>query len=392
MPKLAFLTPLFSEQAYGGAERHAREFAELLAEDFEIDVITTTARDYRTWKNEYTSGVSLEKKLKVYRFPVKQRRNLFFSLINRKAIQKRNLLTDSEFEFWLKAQGPYVPEFVEFVKQNHQNYDLFFCFTYLYYPIVKSIPYIKEKAICVLTLHDEPVAYFPQFRKIYTNEIFYCFNVPEEKEVYKKIFGYFPKNYKIVGMNLAPLEKIPSPYLHGSPYVLYIGRIDKGKGVGELIEYFLEWKNISENNWDLIFIGSGSLSISSPYIKHLGFVTEEKKRELIQGSRLLINPSLFESFSIAIMEAWLQSKAVLVNGNSEVLKNHCIRSNAGLFYFDKESFLACLEFLYKNPNLLDEMGRNGKEYVEKNYSPLLVKKKLLNIIQEKLTTSNSHRS
>lgn len=392
MPRLAFLTPLFSSQAYGGAERHAQEFAELLSENFEIDVITTTARDYRTWKNEYTSGVSFEKKLKVYRFPVKKKRSLFFSFINRRAIEKQNNLKDLEFETWLKAQGPYVPELVEFVKNNSQNYDLFFCFTYLYYPIVKSIPYIKEKAICVLTLHDEAVAYFPQFKKIYTDEIFYCFNVPEEKGIYKKIFGYFPKNYKIVGMNLSPLEKIYNPYLHSEPYILYIGRIDKGKGVEKLIEYFLEWKNISETNWDLIFIGNGSLAISNSSIKHLGFVSEEKKRELIAGSQLVVNPSLFESFSIAIMEAWLQSKPVLVNGNSEVLKNHCIRSNAGLFYFDKESFLACLEFFYKNPNLLDEMGKNGKEYVEKNYSPSIVKKKLLNIIQEKLTISNSHQS
>ncbi len=392
MLKLAFVTPIFSTQTYGGAERHAREFAELLAEDFEIDIITTTAIDYRTWKNQFPVGTTYEKNLKVHRFPIKKQRSIFFSFVNHSAIQKQTHLKDIEFENWLVAQGPYSPDLVEFVKNNQQNYDLFFCFTYLYYPIVKSIPYIKEKVVCILTLHDEAVAYFPQFKKIYTNEIFYCFNVLEEKKLYEKIFGYSPKNFRIVGMNLSPIKKIPNPYSHYVPYILYIGRIDKGKGVEELIQYFLEWKNVSKSSWNLIFVGKGSLHKKYAFIQNLGFVSEEKKLSLIAGSQLIVNPSQYESFSIAIMEAWLCSKPVLVNGNSEVLKNHCIRSNGGLFYFDKEGFISCLEFLYKNFSILNQMGQNGKEYVEKNYDPSMVKKKLLNIIHEKLFISNSHLS
>lgn len=397
MFKIAFITPIFSEKAFGGAERHALEFAKLLSSDFEVHIITTTALDYRTWKNEFKAGSVEEKKLKIHRFLVRKKRSIFFSYINKSAIEKQNLLSDKDFENWLIAQGPYVPDLIEFVKSNLAFYDIFFCFTYMYYPVVKSIPYIREKAICLLTLHNEKVAYFPQFKKIYTNEIYYCFNVPEEKNLFEKVFGYSPKNFKIVGMSLSPstpehfLNEEPIEFFIKSPYILYLGRIDKGKGVFELIENFLEWKEISESNWELVLVGSGRLEIKSAYVHHLGFVSEVQKEKLIQNSELLVNPSSLESFSIVLMEAWLKAKAVLVNGNSEVLKYHCIRSNGGLFYHDKQGFIACLEFLYRNPKVCAQMGLNGKKYVEKNYNSEIVKKKLLQIINEKIISSN-HQS
>ncbi len=72
------------------------------------------------------------------------------------------------------------------------------------------------------------------------------------------------------------------------------------------------------------------------------------------------------------MEAWLFKKAVIVNAMSDTMKNHCIRSNAGLYYTDISDFMETLNFFIQNPNKRSKMGENGKRYVEENYSPKVI--------------------
>jgi glycosyltransferase involved in cell wall biosynthesis len=58
---------------------------------------------------------------------------------------------------------------------------------------------------------------------------------------------------------------------------------------------------------------------------------------------------------------------VLCNGRSEVLVEHCIRSNAGLYYRNRDEFIECTALLLDNERLRRTMGRNGKEYIKRNY-------------------------
>ena len=54
----------------GGAELHARYIAERLARHAQVEVVTTCARDYVTWRNERTAGVETVNGIPVRRFPV----------------------------------------------------------------------------------------------------------------------------------------------------------------------------------------------------------------------------------------------------------------------------------------------------------------------------------
>ena len=58
---------------------------------------------------------------------------------------------------------------------------------------------------------------------------------------------------------------------------------------------------------------------------------------------------------------------MLANARSEVLVDHCLRSNAGLFYADRDEFVEGLKLLLADHRLRSAMGRNGKEYVRRNY-------------------------
>ena len=78
-------------------------------------------------------------------------------------------------------------------------------------------------------------------------------------------------------------------------------------------------------------------------------------------------PSPFESLSLLALEAMAVGTPVLCNARSEVLVDHCVKSNAGLFYQDRDEFVECAKLLLADGRLRDRMGRNGKEYIKRHY-------------------------
>ncbi len=89
----------------------------------------------------------------------------------------------------------------------------------------------------------------------------------------------------------------------------------------------------------LVLIGRSNLELPShPDIIPLGFVSEEDKFDAIRAADVLMMPSLYESLSLVIMEAWLMEVPTLVNGHCEVLKFQSRRSNGGLYYYTYDEF------------------------------------------------------
>ena len=72
--KLAVVVQRYGADINGGAELHARYIAEHLARHTEVEVLTTCARDYVTWRNELPAGVEQIGGVTVRRFPVARAR------------------------------------------------------------------------------------------------------------------------------------------------------------------------------------------------------------------------------------------------------------------------------------------------------------------------------
>src|SRR5262249_2554063 len=105
-----------------------------------------------------------------------------------------------------------------------------------------------------------------------------------------------------------------------------------------------------------------------PRIRAVGFITEEEKVAALRQCRLLVMPSPYESLSVITLEAWKLGVPVLANAKCRVLAGQCRRSNGGLFY---EGYAECAEALdlpLKDPGMGRVLGRQGREYVEAEYS------------------------
>ncbi|MGJ4753233.1 glycosyltransferase family 4 protein [Leptospira kmetyi] len=412
LKKIAVVSPIFSDKVSGGSEKLIFQFVELLAADFEITVLTTRSLDYITWKNSIPlsennifqessnpskpirfeeKNSSLGGKYKVLQFTVEKQRNIDrFNRLSKRILEEPSLQNKENVNHWLEEQGPYVPELVQFIESRKSEFDVFFFVSYLYYPLVFGTPLVAEKSIVIPTFHDEAPAYLPVYKEVLTDQSSYSFNTPEELEVFQNILGYKPSTYSITGMNLnldRYSDKIDSSVVDETPFLLYVGRVDQGKGFLEMAEWFAEWKKNTKLPHKLRIVGKIASKIPNKILENqniefLGFVEEAIKLELLQSCVCLINSSPLESFSIVLMEAWLKGKPVLVNGKSDVLKGHCLRSNGGLFYSDRKSFFATLDYILDHPLESISMGQNGKRYVERNFNPTTVREKLLRLIEK----------
>jgi glycosyltransferase involved in cell wall biosynthesis len=104
-----------------------------------------------------------------------------------------------------------------------------------------------------------------------------------------------------------------------------------------------------------------------PFINFAGLLSDRERALALEAATVVAVPSPFESLSLLALEAFAVGTPVLANARSEVLVDHCRRSNAGLFYADRDEFVECLRALVADEQLRAAMGRNGREYVRRNY-------------------------
>ncbi|MDF3822177.1 glycosyltransferase family 4 protein [Leptospira sp. 96542] len=382
MAKILIVTSRYLDTAVGGAEKLTKDYAELLSEINEVTVCTTTAKDYVTWKNQLLIGVSHSNSIKILRFTVLKERNIRkMNVILSECLDEGINVKPELEEKFLIEQGPYSPDLVDYVTAEQNKYDLIILIGYLYYPIVKLVPVLKVPFVIVPTFHDEPAFQLPLYKRTYLPKFVYSFNAPEELDVYLKYIGQTPKNYFLIGtyVELNEPNNKNSESIRKSQQLVSIGRIEPAKGYPELFEYYSDWKkNVPDPNIKLICIGSLFSMKPDPRddIEFTGFLDEETKLKILSESAVLINPSPFESFSISIMEAWLSELPVLVNAKSLVMRGHCIRSQGGLYYNDSILFKRTLEYLLKDSKMRTQLGKNGKRYVELNFSKQMIREKL----------------
>ena len=372
--KIALIVQRYGREILGGSETLARQLAERLARRHEITVLTTTAKDYITWKNEYEAGEEKLRNVRIHRFPVKGERDI--EEFNRfsEEIYKEKPTRAQELE-WLDRQGPVTPELIEFLKKEHERFDLLLFFTYLYYPTYYGLQVAPEKSVLLPTAHDEPPLKLGIFKEMFQLPSSFLFNTEAEELLVLDRFPVHKKMRETVGVGVDLLDE-PDPSIFrkrhniSARYFLYAGRIDGGKNLDELFRFFSFYKEEypASGNLQLILIGKLGMKLpESSSIRYIGFVDEAEKLSAMAGAIAVLQPSKMESFSIVTLEAFSVGTPVVVNGVSPVLVDHCRKSNAGFYYRDFEEFEEIFNLLFSDRNLARSLGKNGQRYIKENY-------------------------
>jgi glycosyltransferase involved in cell wall biosynthesis len=172
------------------------------------------------------------------------------------------------------------------------------------------------------------------------------------------------------------------------PFIVYIGRIEANKGCVELFNFFLKYIEASRRDVDLVLIGTPAVPIPEhARIRHLGFVSDQDKFDVLAAAEALVMPSYFESLSMVALEAWAIGRPVLANAKCDVLLGQCLRSNAGLYYEHSTDFGAALDRLLDDPALAEAMGRNGRAYFAEHYSWPVIEQKYMEMFERLSSTA-----
>jgi len=388
--KIALIVQRYGREINGGSELYCRQIAGKLAEDYNVQVLTTCATDYYDWANHYPEGLQQVDGIPVLRFRVDQKRdrNRFDRLSSRVYHDPHASLKD-QME-WMELQGPLSSALIDYIRQNRENYDVFIFMTYLYYTTFAGLRQIPEKSMLIPTAHNEPSIYMGIFYPFFHLPRAVIYLTEEEKQLVNRTFhnGYKPSDVVGIGIDLPgqiDAGAFREKYHVTGDFLIYVGRLDESKGLPHLFEYFLRYKKEHPSDLKLVLMGKAAMDIPrDPDILPLGFVSDEDKYNGMAAARLLILPSRFESLSMSVLESMALGVPVLVNGKCDVLKGHCIRSNGGLYYTNYYEFEECLRLLTGRKELYEKMKENCVKYIHDHYTWTNVMAKYKKLIDQTL--------
>lgn len=170
---------------------------------------------------------------------------------------------------------------------------------------------------------------------------------------------------------------------HPRPYFLFAGRLERLKGLDDVIPVFTK-----DVDADLVIAGDGThasalraLAGGNPRVTFLGAVPFEQLRPYYRHALALVAPSIgFETFGIVLIEAFREGTPVLarrIGPYPEIVE----QSGAGLLFGSADELAAAMERVRTTPGLRDGLGRAGIEATHRLWSEDVVVSRYLDIVR-----------
>ena len=379
--RLAIVVPRYGAEVNGGAEALARSYALHLAPHCDVTVLTTCARDYRTWADHYPPGVSMDGPVRVHRFPVPVPRDeAAFDELSATVLTRR--VTPSDEHRWMDAQGPISPALEDHLDRDGAGYDAVMFIPYLYATTARCIRHVADKSVLVPALHDEPPLRLAIFDEVMASASAIVLSTPEERDLAVRRFGVPTERCHLVGAGIdTPTRGGPERFAEGAgierPYLLALGRIDPSKGSADLIDMHRRYRAARPNGLDLVLMGRAVMPIpDEPWLHVTGFADEQTKHDALSGAVALVSASPYESLSLVLLEAWAQGRPTVVTAQSDVLVGQTRRAGGGLWFTTPDEYAAAVDLLASRPPLAWGLGRAGWRFTRELEWPAVTRRLL----------------
>jgi glycosyltransferase involved in cell wall biosynthesis len=379
--KVAFVTPRYGPQVMGGAETAARQLAEHLVAEFgwAVDAYSTCALDHVTWEDVLEPGESTLNGVTVRRFRSAAGRNPDFYGLDGLLRVNPETATRQQSKRWVELNGPQTPALLEALYDS--DVDVVAFYPYLYYPSVIGIGQVPMPAVLHPAAHDEPALYLPIFRGTYAHADAICYHTMAERRLVQRIHPVADRPQIVLGLGVgqsAPGGRPGSQVLGlgDRPYLVSVGRVDEHKGSAMLAAFFRQYKERHPGPLALALVGPVTCEIPDhPDVVVTGIVDEADKWDIVRDAQISISPSALESFSLVVLEAWVESVPVVVNATCDPTREHCERSGGGMWFGTYREFEAVLDRLLGDPELRATLGARGRAYVDQHYQwPVLIRR------------------
>ncbi|HET9222166.1 MAG TPA: glycosyltransferase family 4 protein [Roseiflexaceae bacterium] len=374
---ITIVAPWFGPDTAGGAETQARQLAQAIrARGAPVEVWATNGRDSFAPPElaHYPQGPDTVDGVPVRRFAITPpRRDPYIPPpVAHRREQLGAMPAFPDHELRLLASLVSSDALLEAVASEGEGRR----FLFIPYPFPTSfwgVLLAGERAHLLPCLHDEPYARYSTYRFMFRGARRALANSSAERDLALRLYDLPPDRVVVAGegIDLAPRgDGAAFRARRGlvGPLLMYAGRRDQTKNVPLLLAYLREYWARRGTPLKLMLMGRDPFELPvalREIVLDLGYLSAQEKHDAYAAADVYVHPSLIESFSIVLMEAWLQSRPALVHADCAVTREAAEASGAGLAFRDFGEFAAALDLLLGDAQLRQELGARGREYVLK---------------------------
>jgi glycosyltransferase involved in cell wall biosynthesis len=373
--RIGLVPPRYGDDVVGGAEAVLREVAHgLAARGWEVEVLTTCARDHFTWANHYPAGVEEHGQVVVRRFPAvvdtprRERAELdaLITMGHRLDIERQQRWINDDLR---------VPLLYHYLLDHSADYRALVFAPYLFWTTYACGQIDPDRTIIHPSLHDEPHAALDVFKPVIHGARGLWVQTGPEEALVERLFPHH-RDMAMVGSGIDVPERYDASGFRerhdiDGPFLVYAGRREGGKRWEWLLQALARVLEAEELPFSLVTFGTGVVNPPDQIadrVIDLGFVGDDERNDAFAAAAAYLQPSPYESFSRSTMEAWLAGTPVIGNAFCDVVAWHIARSGAGLTFTDAYEFEQCLRFVAARPDDAAALGARGRTYVLEQYT------------------------
>jgi glycosyltransferase involved in cell wall biosynthesis len=402
--KFAFVTPRYGADISAGYEHACRLIAEHVCERHDVDVLTTCARDHRTWKNEYSEGSDRVRGVLVRRFGISQvPDHIAFDALSQR-LQTSPHSRAEELE-WVRLHGPSSPGLLEYLKRANRSYDVI-AFFGLWHPLtVHGVEIAPERSVLFPYLQLQSAMRFGMWPELLRSVRGVGFFSEAERRLLHSYLGVRHPCEEVVGIGVDPPPQQAYPrhqqdpndsitdneepvndddsefhdYLDGrgvpfkrrhrlyGRFALYGGRVESDNGCEEMLEYFDTFA-ASDHDATLVLMGVKMMKVpEEPYVRLAGVIPDRDRMTAYEAADVTIAPACDDLLAQPLLESLAVGTPVLANARNAAAVEHCRRAGAGLYYGNRDEFVGALTLLTSNAQLREKLGGNGRAYIRSHH-------------------------